>query len=71
MDNHPIHKMKQRGKKKWIQGAASEMKSKGTEGSLTRIAQSHGEAPMTFAREHYSSPGLVGKKSRFAVNANK
>jgi hypothetical protein len=55
----------------WAQKATERMKEKGTEGSLTRIAQSHGESPMEFAREHVHSKGKVGAKSRFAVNINK
>lgn len=57
--------------KKFIQKAVNRMEEKGTEGSLTRIAKEHGEGTMTFAREHYHSPGKVGAKSRFAVNAQK
>lgn len=56
---------------KWMQGARERMEKKGTVGSLTRIAHAHGESPMTFAREHYHSSGVVGEKSRFAVNANR
>lgn len=56
---------------KWLQSASKRMKRKGTTGSLTRIAKEHGENTMTFAREHYSSPGKLGEKARFAVNANK
>ena len=68
--SHPAMKLKQRGSK-WMQKATRGMKQRGTEGSLTRIAQAHGESPMEFAREHYHSPGKVGEKARFAVNANK
>ena len=56
---------------KWIQKAVSKMKSKGTVGSLTKMAHKHGESPMKFAHEHEHSKGLVGKKARFAVNVNK
>lgn len=56
---------------KWMQNARARMKKKGTEGSLTRIAKSHGESAMEFAHEHYHDSGAVGKKARFAVNAQK
>jgi len=58
-------------KEKWEQKAAKAMERKHTKGSLTRIAHAHGESPMQFAHEHYHSPGKVGEKSRFAVNAQK
>ncbi len=69
--NHPLHRLK--SKKNWIAGATAEMKSKGSEGSLTRIAKQHGESAMEFAHEHVHDkkhPRLQ-KKSQFAINANK
>ena len=69
--DHPLHST--RRKDRWLQRATSEMKSKGSEGSLTRIAKEHGESPMEFAREHYHDkkhPSWAAK-SRFAVNANR
>ena len=68
--DHPFHRLKSKGKK-WLQGATAKMKAKGTEGSLTRIAESHGESAMQYAHQHYHDSGSVGKKSRFAVNAQK
>jgi hypothetical protein len=59
------------GKKKWAQAAVSRMEEKGTVGSLTRIAKSHGKTAMQFAHEHIHDSGAVGKKARFAVNINK
>ena len=56
---------------KWQQSVTAAMKRRGTKGSLTRIAHAHGESPMTFAHEHYHSPGKIGQKSRYAVNAQK
>jgi hypothetical protein len=56
---------------KWLQAASAKMEAKGTKGSLTKIAKSHGESPMAFAKGHYHSKGKVGEKARFAVNANK
>jgi len=47
------------------------MAEKGTKGSLTKIAKSHGESPMAFAKGHYHAKGKVGEKARFAVNAQK
>jgi len=67
---HPMKRITSRPKK-WLQSAAASMKARGTEGSLTRIAKEHGESAMEFAREHYHDSGAVGKKARFAVNANK
>lgn len=69
--SNPISHLSNRKPKKWAQKAEKRMEEKGTKGSLTRIAASHGESPMTFAREHYNSPGNVGQKSRYAVNINK
>lgn len=56
---------------KWLQAARAKMKSKGTEGALTRSAKSKGESPMEFAREHKHSAGKVGQRARFAINAQK
>jgi len=56
---------------KWIQKATAKMESKGTKGSLTKIAKKHGESPMAFAKSHVHSGGKVGAKARFAVNVNK
>lgn len=50
---------------KWMQGAVKRP------GSLTKIAQEHGESAMGFAREHYHDSGKIGQKARFAVNAQK
>jgi len=56
---------------KWIHAATEKMKSKGTTGSLTRIAKKHGESAMAFAKSHEHAKGKVGQKARFAVNVNK
>ena len=40
-------------------------------GALTKKANSAGESPMEFAREHYHSKGLTGEQARYAVNAQK
>jgi hypothetical protein len=66
-----MHPMKKTGKDRWMQSARNKMKKKGTEGSETRLAHAAGESPMEFARQHYHDSGAVGKKARFAVNANK
>jgi hypothetical protein len=50
---------------KWMQGAVKRP------GALTAKAHAAGESPMTFAHEHYHSPGLIGQEARFAVNAQK
>jgi len=57
--------------KKWMQAANKAMQRRGSKGSLTRIAKAHGETAMQYAHEHYHSPGAIGKKARFAVNAQK
>ena len=56
---------------KWMKSATDRMAEKGTKGSLTKIAKSHGESPMAFAKGHYHAKGKVGEKARFAVNAQK
>jgi len=56
---------------KWIQKATSRMESKGTKGSLTKIAKKHGESPLSFAKSYEHAKGKVGQKARFAVNVNK
>jgi hypothetical protein len=61
---------------KWIQGANERMKKKGTEGSLTRIAERHGySSPLGFAKHVMADkkdfPAKTVKKANFAVNANK
>lgn len=67
---HPLRKVTSRPKK-WAQAAEKRMEEKGTKGSLTRIAKSHGESATEYAHEHYNDSGAVGKKARFAVNLNK
>lgn len=62
--------------KRWAQKASDRMEKKGTKGSLTRIAKSHGySSPLAFARHVEANPGgyssKVEKKSRFAANINK
>lgn len=61
---------------KWMQAATARMKSKGTEGSLTRAAHRAGyDSALAFAhhiqgdKEDYS--GKMRKKANFAINANK
>jgi hypothetical protein len=49
----------------WQQGAVKRP------GALTRNADKVGESPMTFAHQHYGSPGLTGQQARYAVNAQK
>lgn len=64
------------GGKRWAQKATERMKRKGTEGSLTRIAHSHGySSPLKFARHVEANPSdyssKTEKKARFAANINK
>lgn len=40
-------------------------------GALTAKANKVGEKPMTFAREHASSPGRTGRQARAAINMQK
>lgn len=71
--SHPMMKMKQRGKpKKWAQPVVQDMKDKGTEGSLTKIANAHGaSSPLAFARAHTHDPNpKIRNKSLFAANMN-
>lgn len=56
---------------KWMQAAVDRMQEKGTVGSLTRMAKKVKMSPMAFARSRYRAKGAIGKKARFAVNANK
>lgn len=61
---------------KWMQPAVERMKEKGTEGSFTRWAKSHGyKSPLAAAHHVMSNKGKysssVVKKANFAVNANK
>lgn len=62
---HPLH----RTKRKWMQGAAREMKAKGTEGKFTEIAKRRGESTQQAASELYDAPGKEGKEARFAYIA--
>jgi hypothetical protein len=47
------------------------MKSKGTEGSFTRIAREHGRSVPEEARADEHKPGKIGKKARFALIAER
>lgn len=40
-------------------------------GALTKKAESAGESVQEFAKEHYNSPGRLGKQARFAEIAKK
>lgn len=44
------------------------MKKKGTQGSFTRIAKSHGRSVHAEAEADKHKAGKVGKKARFALN---
>jgi len=57
---------KQNGK--WLQAASARMKSKGTEGSFTRIAKSKGHSVHQEAELDKHKSGKIGKKARFALN---
>jgi hypothetical protein len=50
-----------------MQGVAKEMKSKGTEGSFTRIANRHGRSVHAEAEADKHKPGKIGKKARMAL----
>ena len=55
--------------KKWIQGVTE---SKGfKKGALTAQAHRAGQSPMEFAHAHERSSGKVGRRARFAINAQK
>lgn len=61
---------------KWMQSANKRMEEKGTKGSFTTWAHSHGyKSPLAAAhhvmahKDKYS--GSIVKKANFAVNANK
>jgi len=62
---------------KWMQAANKRMDDKGTKGSFTRWAKSHGESsPLAAAKKVMDAPkgkysGAIRKKASFAVNANK
>lgn len=69
--DHPLKTISSHPKK-WAQAATAKMKEKGTKGSLTRIAKSHGESALTFARAHTHDPNpKIREKSLFAANLNK
>jgi hypothetical protein len=71
MAEHPAMKLKER-KSKWAGKASADIQRRGTEGSLTRIAESHGESPLEFARSHTHSPDkAIREKSLFAANLHK
>lgn len=53
--------------KRWMQGVKKEMKEKGTEGSFTRIAHSHGRSVPEEAEHDKHKPGKIGKKARMAL----
>ena len=50
-----------------MQKANEEMKEKGTKGSFTRIAESHGNTVHEEAEEDKSKSGKIGKKARMAL----
>lgn len=52
---------------RWMQKAANSMKKKGTEGSFTRIAKSHGRSVSEEAQHDKHKPGKIGKKARMAL----
>lgn len=52
----------------WIKAATDRMKKKGTQGSFTRIAKSHGRSVHAEAEADKHKAGKVGKKARFALN---
>lgn len=52
--------------KKWMAKAF-----KNAHGQLTAEAKKHGMSAMTYARKNYHAKGLLGERSRAAVNANK
>ncbi len=52
---------------RWMSGVKKEMKSKGTEGSFTRIAHAHGRSVPEEAQHDKHKPGKVGKKARLAL----
>lgn len=56
---------------RWMSKAGEKMKSKGTEGSFTRIAREHGRSVPEEARADEHKPGKIGKKARFALIAER
>ena len=61
--------------KKWMQAANKRMEDKGTTGSFTRWAKSHGySSPLAAARHVMSHKGeyspTIVKRANFAKNAN-
>lgn len=60
---------------KWMQKASESMKERGTEGSFTRWAKSHGYSSPLAAARHVMShkdkyDASIVKKANFAKNAN-
>jgi hypothetical protein len=53
---------------KWMQKANKKMKEKGTKGSFTRIAHSHGRSVHAEAVADKHKGGKLGKKANFALN---
>jgi len=52
---------------RWMQDVKEKMKSKGTEGSFTRIAHAHGRSVPEEAQHDKHKPGKTGKKARLAL----
>jgi hypothetical protein len=67
--SHPVMKLRRRGPKKWMQGAAQSMKEKGTEGKFTAIARRRGMSTQEAASKLYDASGDLGKEARFAYIA--
>ena len=60
--------------KKWIQKAVSNMESKGTVGSLTRIAKGHGQTPKEYCsaqKKRGWRSKKIQRKCQFMTNVNK
>lgn len=52
---------------RWMQKASEKMKEKGTEGSFTRIAKSHGRSTHEEAEHDKHKSGKIGQKARMAL----
>ena len=63
-----------RKKKDWVKGAVAKMKSKGTVGSLTKLAKSKNMTPKQYCaaeKKRGWSSKKVQKKCQFMLNVNK